>query len=108
MAHLVLFATAGVVVAAWGFGVLRHPRRRAEARVEIPEPPSSLVRVLTSDEELKEAVDRAAYFEQLVADARRSRRRRYEALVPGSTPPDVDTGSSHAVVLPDRGSPRST
>lgn len=94
MAHLVLFSMAGVVVAAWGFGVLRHPHRRAEARVVTSEPPSSLVRVLTSEDELEEAVDRAAHFEQVVADALRSRRRRYEAMVPGTTVARLDPRGS--------------
>lgn len=74
---VIVLAVVGVLLGAIGI----HQRRKASGRTTAPEHRPSLVRVLTTDEELRDAVHRAASFERAVADRMRTRARRYEAMV---------------------------
>lgn len=60
-------------------------RWRKPPAVEAPSQ-QSLFRVLRTDEELQEAVERAARFEQMVARSMGSRAKRYEAMMPSTGP----------------------
>lgn len=96
---------AVVVVAVAGRLIRRH---RAPASIaESPACPSSLVRVLTSDEELRDAVHRAADFERMVADTVRTRARRYEAMVAEIPIADIGIGRRRSVQAPGDEASRS-
>jgi hypothetical protein len=56
-------------------------RRRADSRAEEPVRVRSLVRVITSEDELRDAVERAARFERMVIERMQTRARRYEDMV---------------------------
>lgn len=90
MPHFILplLSGIGVVAACVGLlGVLRH--LRGAARAETIDPPPSLVRVLTSDADLREAVARAVAFDQAAIEALHSRALRYEAMVPIASVTDI-------------------
>ena len=96
-------------VVALGGQVLRS-RRRGQEEVA-PAAPSPLVRVLRTEDELQDAVRRAAEFEERVLmSAVRTRRERYEALIrpptltgitghlsAGAGPGDGEDGLDHPV-----------
>lgn len=77
------------ILVAIGLGVIGmllgaiglHYRRKAIGQKSVPIPGPSLVRILTTDDELRDAVRRAASFERVVADRMQTRARRYEAMV---------------------------
>src|SRR5579875_3730009 len=70
---------AVAVLAACGL-VAMLPRRRAVVEQDAAPERPSMVRVLNSDAELRDAARRAARFETLAAAALEARARRYEAL----------------------------
>lgn len=87
---IVIPAVVLVLAACWWAAALRHRRQRPTVIGE----PRSLVRLLTSEAELHEAVRRAERFELEVAARLRARTERYEAIGPPhlwvSEPPDGD------------------
>lgn len=107
MAHLVLYSLAAVVVAVWGAGTLAALRRRRARSTTTLGAPISLVRILTSDDELREAIDRAAGFEKMVAETVQARRHRYETMVPTAKVSRIVTGSPPVVADHDEEIPRS-
>lgn len=105
MAYLFVLLAVAVVAAAGGAGILRH-RRRNDSSAQGPVP-RSLVRVLTSDDELRAAVGRAARFERMLADSVQTRTRRYEAMVAPAAIPHLDTDPVTRSRLSDGRAPRS-
>jgi hypothetical protein len=81
--RLVLVAAiGGVMVAVLVRVFLARMHRHLEAAVElVPVQPRSVVHVLRTQEELEEAVRRAANFERRATDERRSRVDHYDALI---------------------------
>lgn len=83
MERLILLALIGgavAVVMVWLLLVRVH--RHLEAAVEfVPVQPRSVVHVLRTQDELEEAVRRAANFERRATDERRSRADRYDAMI---------------------------
>lgn len=102
MSHLVLAVLIGVtaVVAVTGGLGLRHYLKRATQAEAAPAVPS-LVRLLTSDDELREALHRAASFEQSAIDALHVRTSRYEAMLPAA--PVTDIGARRPLVVEPAG-----
>jgi hypothetical protein len=90
MHEILIVATAvfAVCVALGTALVVGHRQRRRAAQGSSARPePRSVVRLLTSDAELKEAVERASRFERAVAELLESRAARYESLLsPPSAP----------------------
>jgi phosphopantetheine adenylyltransferase len=86
------------VVAVWGAGALLHRGHRARSTTETPERSRSLVRILTSDEELEEAVSRAASFEKMVDETLQACRRRYEVMVPAGPARGSENAAPSSVV----------
>lgn len=86
------------VLVATAVLVRRVARHRAAAAGLVRPEPQSVVHVLTTDSELREAVERATRFERGVAELLESRAARYESLLRASpthelrTVPQRDTG----------------
>lgn len=78
---VVAVATLLVVV-----GVLGLRRRRPCEEAGAAEPSHALVRVLTTEEELRAAARRAAQFESVQMSSLEARARRYQVLAGPSTP----------------------
>lgn len=108
MAHLALPLLAGAaLIAAAGAAAVLQRRRNRDPDVQRPEP-HSLVRVLRSEEELREAVDRAVRFERSLADRARTRTRRYEDMVhPAPIAHIEDALAARAEVVAEDPAPRS-
>ena len=101
-----LFVTIGLVdVAALATFLLLAAvvglflRRRSRPRANQPEPfkQSRTVRILSTEEELADAVRRAIATEHQLGTKSTKRIRRYKRLVPSSVEVDVATGSSRVV-----------
>lgn len=92
-AILAVVIPAALVVLAAGWAALAVRRHRRQKPAVITEP-HSLVRLLTTEAELHEAVRRAERFELEVAAILRARTERYEAIGPPhlwvSEPPGGD------------------
>lgn len=102
MDHMVLEGIAGgaamAAMVALGGQALRFRKRGQEEDVE-PEVRSPLIRVLRTEDELQEAVRRAAEFEErVVLSAVRNRRARYEALIRPPTLKGIDGHRSNGTV----------
>lgn len=69
--------------------LVRSARRRAAAAARARPEPQSVVHVLTSDRELREAVERASRFERGVAEQLETRAARYESLLGAVGPPEL-------------------
>lgn len=86
MQHVLVLVVSGAAVVLVGiFGVLlaRRPRRAgAEQHVVVPR---SLVRLLTTEEELAEAAHRAASFERRAANRATERAAQYEVMAESET-----------------------
>lgn len=106
MTHLALVLLgSALVLAVAAVAVVRYRRRNAPS---IEEPaPRSLVRVLRSDEELREAVDRAVRFERVLADTLQTRTRRYEAMVRPAPITRIETALTARGDAADDPAPRS-
>ncbi len=87
--------TSGValVLAVAGWWWARRWRQDSAAPAEVPR---SLVRVLHGDDELREALERAARFEHGVAASLRARASRYEAMLPAARVTDIRADASTA------------
>ena len=81
MSKLVFLPIALAVVGAVLGAVAIRRSRRAKGKAVAPARAPSPVRVLTTDEELRDAVRRAVIFEQALADRVHTRTRRYEEMV---------------------------
>jgi LPXTG-motif cell wall-anchored protein len=105
--HILLLLLIGIAcVLAAGVATVLLRRRKRTPAAEEPQP-RSLVRVLRSDEELREAVGRAARFERMLADTMETRARRYEAMVQPSVITRIDAGLAFRAELSDDDAPRS-
>ena len=72
-----------IVLVGFGYGARSELLRRHRARRARPMPePRSLVRVLTNEDELREATERAIGYEQQVARRVADRIERYRAVSP--------------------------
>lgn len=109
MAHLGVFVAALAVIVCGAAAAVRVAWRRRSAGPLTQEPPreSRLVRLLTSDEELHDAVARAARFEQMMADTHSTRVRRYEAMVSPLRAPAIGPGRRFPAGEGDRDGARS-
>lgn len=83
MQGIEVIVLAAVVVLAAGALALWHRRPAREA--EPAEPPRALVRLLTTEEDLREAALRAARFDEIAAASLEARARRYHALAQSTT-----------------------
>jgi len=77
----------GIVVAT--FVLRRRGRRRHEVAASELGPIRSAVRVLTTDDDLREAVERALLYERRTADRTRARMDRYSRIAAEQLPFDV-------------------
>lgn len=107
MEHLILVIVAiaagtGALVTAF---LVRH--HRSSAPTEEPVSRSPLVRVLTTDEALRDAVQRAAAFERMVAASLETRTRRYEAMIQPAPVTEIGVSPRPVATLPDDEAPRS-
>lgn len=89
-------AVVGVVLGA--IGVRR--RHGSNRLADVPQPATPRVRVLTTDEELRAAVRRAASFERAVADRMQTRASRYEAMVARERVTDIGVTDISAAYPP--------
>lgn len=106
MSHAI-FLPIGLAVVGAVLGVVAvRLRRRGRGHAAAPVSASHLVRVLTTDEELRDAVRRAARFEQEAADRLRTRARRYEAMVADAKITELSPVQPARAPLPDD-TPRS-
>lgn len=71
------------------FLLVRRARHRAALAARIRPEPQSVVHVLTSDRELREAIERASRFERGVAERLESRAAHYESLLGPSGAPEL-------------------
>lgn len=106
MAHFadVLIGAAVAVMAAGAVMLRRH--RAAEPLLD-DAAPRSLVRVLRSEEELREAVDKAVRFERMLADSVETRTRRYQALLSAAPLRRLDPDAAGRSAIHDDAVPRS-
>lgn len=84
MHEIEVFAIVAILIVGAGGVALRRRRPSEEARTD--QPSYCPVRVLTTDEEVRAAVVRAARFEQMAAASLEARTRRYQNLA-GRTMP---------------------
>lgn len=101
MEHVALAVIATIVLVVGG-GVVASVRRHhgSVSAIEAPLATCSVVRVLTSDDELRDAVHRAARFEETVAHMLATRTRRYEAIVPTASITSINAPQVPPVGLP--------
>lgn len=81
MSHTDILYLAVAAVVIGGIGVVRSLRHRARSADDEPLVVRSLVRVITDEEELREALERATHFEEMVANAVQHRADRYRSMV---------------------------
>lgn len=106
MTHLALLLLASALVLTVAAAAVVRYRRKSALSVEEPAP-RSMVRVLRSDEELREAVDRAVRFERVLADSLQTRTRRYEAMVRPAPITRIETALTARSEAADDPAPRS-
>lgn len=81
MSHSEILYLAVAAVAVGGVGMVRSARRRVGSVSEEPFVVRSLVRVITDEDDLREALERASRFEEMVAHTVQHRADRYRAMV---------------------------
>lgn len=93
-------ALAGAVACVIVIGVLvpEHKRDDHPARPTVTINPPTMVRILEGEDELREALERAAHFEHVIAMRAEKRANLYEAQI--SLPRAGDVVAGHA--LPDQ------
>lgn len=84
MYEIASIAIAVVLAVGVALLVVRHRRAAGEVLTEVA--PRSLVRVLATEDEVREAARRAAGFEEIAAAAIDARTRRYQRLAGPTTP----------------------
>ena len=84
--HLVELVTV-VAMLLVGVAFFAFRRRGQVADAPAEEPAYSLVRILTTDEELRDAALRAAHFDEIAAASAEARTRRYQLLAGPSPAP---------------------
>ncbi len=78
---LFLLLGGAVLLVVLGLSVIRGRRRAEVTATGAPEQPCSVLHILRSEEELDDALRRAARFERGVAEAAGRRADRYEELI---------------------------
>jgi len=111
-----MFAAIAVSIASLGIVAFFSVRRISHARLEVsvvsrPEPPS-LVRILENETELREAVSRAARYDERAAELARVRAENYAKLMVGISSRDASasrtTSLSTRHTEPDQRVPKAS